>query len=254
MSSTGRAPSISPGSARPSCEHHGARLEARRLGGWVRRCHGDLHLGNVVWLDGRPVLFDAIEFNDAIACVDVWYDLAFLLMDLLHRGLDAHAHAVFQRYVEGERELDGLRLLPLFLACRAAIRAKTTAEAVRQHPDDEARRRTSAREYLDLAITLSAPPRPALLAVGGWSGSGKSTVAARGGADARQRSRGRDHQQRCHPQATRGRPGGAQAAGQRIHLRGQAASLRRDARTGGCGAGDRAGGHRGCGPRQSRGP
>ena len=123
-------------------QHHGARLEARRAGGWVRRCHGDLHLGNVVWLDGRPVLFDAIEFNDAVACVDVWYDLAFLLMDLLHRGLDAHAHAVFQRYIETEPELDGLRLLPLFLACRAAIRAKTTAEAVRQHPDDEATRRT----------------------------------------------------------------------------------------------------------------
>ena len=159
-------------------QHHGARLESRRAGGWVRRCHGDLHLGNVVWLNGRPVLFDAIEFNDAVACVDVWYNLAFLLMDLLHRGLDAHAHAVFQRYIESEPELDGLRLLPLFLACRAAIRAKTTAEAVRQHPDDEAKRRTSAREYLDLAITLSAPPRPALLAIGGWSGSGKSTVAA----------------------------------------------------------------------------
>ncbi len=158
---------------------HDARLEARRAGGWVRRCHGDLHLGNVVWLDGRPVLFDAIEFNDAVACVDVWYDLAFLLMDLAHRGLDVHAHAVFQRYVEAEHALDGLTLLPLFLACRAAIRAKTTAEAVRLQPDGAARQRTSAREYLDLAIALSSPPRPALVALGGLSGSGKSTVAAR---------------------------------------------------------------------------
>jgi aminoglycoside phosphotransferase family enzyme/predicted kinase len=162
---------------RAALRTHETRLETRRLGGWVRRCHGDLHLGNVVWLDGRPVLFDAIEFSDAVACVDVWYDVAFMLMDLVHRRLDAHAHAVFQRYVEAEPALDGLSLLPLFLACRAAIRAKTSAEAVRLVAGDATLQRHRAREYLDVALTLSAEPCPALLAVGGWSGSGKSTVA-----------------------------------------------------------------------------
>jgi aminoglycoside phosphotransferase family enzyme len=68
---------------------HAPRLDARRAGGFVRQCHGDLHLRNIVLLDGVPTLFDAIEFNDDFACIDVWYDTAFLLMDLLARGLTA---------------------------------------------------------------------------------------------------------------------------------------------------------------------
>jgi len=124
---------------RAALARHTALLERRRVLGGVRRCHGDLHLGNVVWLGGQPLLFDAIEFSDAIACVDVWYDLAFLLMDLERRGLAAHAHAVFQRYVDLEPELDGLAVLPLFLACRAAVRAKITATTAGLRPDSAAK-------------------------------------------------------------------------------------------------------------------
>ena len=74
-------------------------LEARRQTGFVRQCHGDLHLRNIVLLDGVPTLFDAVEFNDEIACTDVQYDLAFLLMDLWRRRLRAHANVVWNRYL-----------------------------------------------------------------------------------------------------------------------------------------------------------
>jgi aminoglycoside phosphotransferase family enzyme len=99
-------------------------LEARRDGGWVRECHGDLHLRNICLVAGRPLLFDAIEFNDELSCVDILYDLAFLVMDLLHRGLPAQANAALNAWMERVRHYDALPLLPLFLSSRAAIRAK----------------------------------------------------------------------------------------------------------------------------------
>src|SRR3972149_85436 len=98
--------------------------------GEVRRCHGDLHLGNIVLIDGAPMLFDAIEFSPKLATIDVFYDLAFLLMDLIERGLIAPANTVLNRYLAERRhdgDLDALALLPLFLSLRAAIRAKVTA-------------------------------------------------------------------------------------------------------------------------------
>ena len=158
----------------------GARLlESRREAGFVRECHGDLHLGNIVLFEGHPTLFDAIEFNDDIACVDVMYDIAFLLMDLWHRGLPSHANAVLNSYLSATQDLEGLAVLPLFTSCRAAIRAKTTATAARvqREPAPQRQMQVSAREYLDLAIRLLLPPAPAIVAIGGLSGSGKSGVA-----------------------------------------------------------------------------
>src|SRR4029453_6138438 len=76
--------------SRRELERHATLLDERRAGGHVRQCHGDLHLRNIVLLDGRPTLFDAIEFNDEIACADTWYDTAFLLMDLWRRRLPRH--------------------------------------------------------------------------------------------------------------------------------------------------------------------
>src|SRR5690606_27892535 len=73
--------------SRSAVERLAPGLEDRRRNGFVRECHGDLHLRNIVRLDGEPVLFDAIEFNDEISCIDVFYDLAFLLMDLQRREL-----------------------------------------------------------------------------------------------------------------------------------------------------------------------
>jgi hypothetical protein len=149
-------------------------LAAREQAGFVRRCHGDLHLGNIVLIDGAPVLFDAIEFDPAIATGDVLYDLAFLLMDLVERKLNAAANVVLNRYLTQTRRLehlDALAALPLFLSLRAAIRAKVTAA---RHAPEAAQ---SARDYFALAVKLIAPPQPTLIAIGGLSGTGKSVLA-----------------------------------------------------------------------------
>jgi uncharacterized protein len=155
-------------------------LNARRAAGRVRQCHGDLHLRNVVMLDGTPTPFDAVEFNDEIACIDVFYDLAFLLMDLWRRGLDRHANVVLNEYVRVTGDVDGLRLLPLFLSCRAAIRAKTNATSAALSSDAGAASAqiATARDYLARAAAFLDPAAPALVAIGGPSGTGKSTLAA----------------------------------------------------------------------------
>lgn len=150
-------------------------LAQRAAAGWVRRCHGDLHLGNIARIDGRPVLFDAVEFDDAIATCDVLYDLAFVLMDLCERGRPADANMLFNRYLAGlpaeamEAALSGLAALPLFMALRAAIRAKV--EMARG-------RGPAATRYAETACDLLAPRRARLVAVGGLSGSGKTVLAA----------------------------------------------------------------------------
>jgi aminoglycoside phosphotransferase family enzyme/predicted kinase len=154
-------------------------LERRREAGFVRQCHGDLHLRNIVLLDGRPTLFDGVEFNDEISCTDVLYDLAFLLMDLWRRRLPRHANIVWNRYLTETADFEGVPLLRLFLSCRAAVRAKTSAASAQLQ--DHAQRRgelhASAREYLAMAEHLLRPPGPCLVAIGGLSGSGKSTLA-----------------------------------------------------------------------------
>jgi aminoglycoside phosphotransferase family enzyme/predicted kinase len=156
-------------------------LEARALGGYVRHCHGDLHLRNIVAVDGAPVLFDAIEFNDAIATIDVLYDLAFLLMDLGARGLATHANALFNAYLDATGDtgiLLGLKTLPLFLSLRATIRAKVELlRAGLAASGARAEARMRAASYIDQAHAYLAPQPPRLVAIGGLSGSGKSSVA-----------------------------------------------------------------------------
>ena len=158
---------------------HGALLEIRRAGGLVRQCHGDLHLRNIVLLNGEPTLFDAIEFNDDIACIDVLYDLAFLLMDLWRRHLPAHANAVWNGYLSEVGDHSGMCLLPLFLSCRAAVRAKTSATAARLQVDPASRAdlEQAARDYLAMAQQFLDPAPPLVVALGGFSGTGKSTLA-----------------------------------------------------------------------------
>jgi aminoglycoside phosphotransferase family enzyme/predicted kinase len=166
---------------REALDRGGTLLEERRDRGCVRWCHGDLHLRNIVLLDGRPTLFDGVEFNDQIACVDVQYDLAFLLMDLWQRDLRRHSNVVFNEYLARTGDDGALGLLPLWLSCRAAVRAKTSATSARlQHAQARASElKTQAQSYLALAGRLLAPPPPRLIAIGGLSGSGKSTLAAR---------------------------------------------------------------------------
>ena len=155
-------------------------LDERRAAGFVRHCHGDLHLRNIFLHDRRPTLFDCLEFDEALACTDVLYDLAFLLMDLEHIGHRDFANLVFNRYLQRTGDLGGLPALPLFLSCRAAIRAKVAASGA-EHQSDTAQAeamRAAARDYLKLATGFLTPHTPRLIGIGGESGSGKSTVAA----------------------------------------------------------------------------
>ena len=151
-------------------------LEQRRADGFVRHCHGDLHLGNIVLLDGALVLFDCLEFDEALATIDTFYDLAFLLMDLLHRDLCALAQRLLGGYLDTTWDDAGTALLPLFLSCRAAIRAKVEGFAA-QSEAGGAQEISAARAYLDLAQRFLALEPARLIAIGGVSGTGKSTLA-----------------------------------------------------------------------------
>ena len=157
-------------------------LVARGAEGMVRRGHGDLHLGNVVLVDGAPMLFDAIEFNPLIAAGDVLYDLAFLLMDLVERGLCGAASVVLNRYLTETRrmsDLGALAALPFFMSLRAAIRANVTASrAALVAPPDREEARSGAGKYFALACRLIRPASPVLVGLGGLSGTGKSRLAA----------------------------------------------------------------------------
>ena len=151
-------------------------LERRRMAGLVRECHGDLHLGNICLFQGQPTLFDAIEFNDDFSFIDVFYDLAFLIMDLDARGLSNLASTVLNRYLEKTGDFDALSVLPLFLSLRAAIRAHVSAATIaggaeRGHQDE-------ALDYLARAEAYLQPRSPRLLAIGGLSGTGKSRLSA----------------------------------------------------------------------------
>ncbi len=152
-------------------------LDIRARLGRIRRCHGDLHLSNIVLIDGRPVLFDAIEFDDAISTIDVLYDLAFLLMDLDANGFGMDANRLLNRYLQTSRsdaDLLGLAAMPLFLALRAAVRAMVAA----QRAGDAANSANTgeARRYFDKAQSYLLPRRPLLVAIGGLSGTGKTTL------------------------------------------------------------------------------
>ena len=156
-------------------------LAERAAAGHVRRCHGDLHMGNIVVLDGHPVPFDALEFDERLGTMDVLYDLAFLLMDLHHKGLRAQANIVLNRYLHAagaEAHYDALALLPLFLGLRAGIRAMVAVQRAdgAEKPDAALE---EGRGYLEAANAHLAPPPALLVGVGGLSGSGKSTLAAR---------------------------------------------------------------------------
>ncbi len=164
---------------RQSLARFAALLERRRAEGHVRLCHGDLHLRNICLVEGRPTLFDCVEFNDEIARIDVLYDLAFLIMDLHSRQLDRLENQVFNRYLDLRDETDGLAALPLFLSLRAAIRAHTGAAAASRQPEPEraAALRHEAVAYLDAACAFLASSAPHLVAVGGLSGVGKTSLA-----------------------------------------------------------------------------
>ncbi len=154
-------------------------LDKRAARGCVRLCHGDLHLRNICLYGGRPRLFDCIDFNDQLATVDVLYDLAFLAMDLWHRDLLQFANLVVNHYLDVSEEEDGYPCLPFFIALRAAVRAHVLAtQSEDPHVEDANDKRQDARSYYDLAMSILGASKPRLVAIGGFSGSGKSTMSS----------------------------------------------------------------------------
>jgi aminoglycoside phosphotransferase family enzyme/predicted kinase len=149
-------------------------LDARAAEGLARRCHGDLHLGNILIENGAPKLFDCIEFNDMLSDIDTLYDLAFLIMDLDVRGRDEAANRALNGYLdEAARGLPatlwgGLAALPLMLSARAAVRAHVSA-----HGGDDG----LGQKYARAALGYLKTPAPRVYAIGGLSGSGKTTLA-----------------------------------------------------------------------------
>ena len=157
-------------------------LDRRAAAGFVRHCHGDMHLANICTFEERPTLFDAIEFSEAIACIDTLYDFAFLLMDLDVRGLAPLANRAFNRYMARTSDvmasIAGVAALPLFMSVRAAIRAIVSALTAAKIGDAGAEAvRGGARDYLSAAQRYLEPGQPTLIAFGGASGTGKSAVA-----------------------------------------------------------------------------
>jgi aminoglycoside phosphotransferase family enzyme/predicted kinase len=154
-------------------------LEERGDRGFVRRCHGDLHLANIAMIEQRPFLFDAIEFDENIATTDVLYDLAFPLMDLLRYGQLTAANGLLNRYltVATPESLDALAALPLFMSIRAAIRSHVLLARLDRADSDTSAIAEAASRYFELARTLIRPQAPTLVAVGGLSGTGKSVLS-----------------------------------------------------------------------------
>jgi hypothetical protein len=165
-------------------ESESARLAglfaARRRDGFVRECHGDLHLGNIAFLDGRPVPFDCIEFSAELRWIDVMNEVAFLAMDLMEHGLPGLAWRFLDGYLQATGDYPGVRVLRYYLVYRAMVRAMIAC--IREHQPGagaaaQGRAHREYGEYLGVAGSLAKPARPALLLMHGVSGSGKTTIA-----------------------------------------------------------------------------
>ncbi|OYY93685.1 MAG: hypothetical protein B7Y41_10590 [Hydrogenophilales bacterium 28-61-23] len=146
---------------------------ARKTNGYIRECHGDLHMGNIAWVDGKPLIFDALEFNPALRHIDVISEIAFLAMDLRHRDRDDLAWRLLNRYLDQTGDIDGLAALPYYQVYRALVRAKVAAIQASQAGADFA----ECLRYLELANRLAHDRRPALVLMHGVSGSGKTWLS-----------------------------------------------------------------------------
>lgn len=152
------------------------QFEARSQSGFIRECHGDLHLGNMAWLDGRPVLFDCIEFSPELRWIDIISDLAFAVMDFHDHGRPELAHRILNVWLEQTGDYGGLSLLPWYLVYRAMVRAKVAclnAGSVASQPPEH----SGLAAYLALAERFTQPAQKWLLITHGYSGSGKTTAS-----------------------------------------------------------------------------
>jgi aminoglycoside phosphotransferase family enzyme/predicted kinase len=154
-------------------------FEARNRDGYVRECHGDLHLGNIALISGRVTLFDCIEFNPSMRWIDVMSDVAFLVMDLRDRKRPDLAARFLNAYLELTGDYAGLAVLRFYVTYRALVRAKIAILRLAQTTSGDDRQRLIAeyRGYLALAVAATGRPHPVLLITHGVTGSGKTTRA-----------------------------------------------------------------------------
>ncbi|HEX9179808.1 MAG TPA: AAA family ATPase, partial [Burkholderiales bacterium] len=160
-------------------EAGGETFASRKQDGFVRECHGDLHLANIALVAGEPVVFDCIEFNPELRWIDVASEVAFSVMDLEDRGRRDLAHRFLNTWLESCGDYPGLAVLRFYLVYRALVRAKVAAIRLGQPELPERDRETAlaqCREYLQLALGFTRPPRPWLAITRGFSGSGKTTL------------------------------------------------------------------------------
>lgn len=153
-------------------------MDDRRSAGWVRECHGDLHLGNIALVRGQPLIFDCIEFNADLRWIDVFNEIAFMVMDLEKRGRPDHAYRFLSRYLERTGDYAGLPLLGFYKVYRALVRAKVAA--IRGGQEDQAaccREMAVCGQYLEYARRTMLPRSRFVVLLHGLSGSGKSWVA-----------------------------------------------------------------------------
>jgi predicted kinase len=150
-------------------------MEQRKSQGFIRECHGDLHLGNIAWFENRVTPFDGIEFNAALRWIDVMNEIAFLVMDLQQRNLKPFATRFLNHYLSKTGDYSGVSLLRYYLVYRALVRAKIALLSWQQHQNLHDFQ--DAESYANLAEAFTAPKPPVLLITHGYSGSGKSTVS-----------------------------------------------------------------------------
>lgn len=150
----------------------------RRHGGFVRECHGDLHLGNIALVDGELTIFDCLEFNDELRWIDVMSEVAFVVMDLHDRGRAAYAHRFLNAYLEASGDYAGLVVLRFYLVYRALVRAKVACLRAAQLGPGEERSRLMVEfgGYLELAQGYATAGRGGIVITHGLAGSGKTTL------------------------------------------------------------------------------
>lgn len=155
-------------------------IAQRKAQGFVRECHGDLHCGNILTLDGKVEVFDCIEFNDDLRWIDVIGDLAFVVMDLRFHGQAGLAAMLLERYLEASGDYSGLAVLGYYLTMRAVVRAKVCLLRARALAGAAAAEHAGlARRYLDFAAASVQPGKPPLVIAHGYSGSGKTYFSGR---------------------------------------------------------------------------
>lgn len=153
-------------------------LAARKRTGFVRECHGDLHLANIAWFDGGPQIFDGIEFDPNLRWIDVMNEVAFVVMDLDERGRADYAHRFLDRYLQASGDYAGLEVLPFYRVYRALVRAKVACiRAVQEGPAARQALLGTCLRYLACARRASLPQRRFVVLMHGLSGSGKTSVA-----------------------------------------------------------------------------